>query len=460
MDNNEFENKKYEIKTWDDDFEDNFPPDNMTLEEELLEKARIVLQSNLSTGFSDAQKPSEKEMADLINEAYEKGVTNYEEFSRFAGSTRFSHKNIVTSAEKILDNDPFFFLAPYLETKDIEKIKNKTFKNLIETLSNYYGIVSPPILALSPYKLYGNRTNMSMGFDGEFGIYVKPALLNKKQQNYGFSFPEFITGIFHELEHRKQFTFIDKFFNGEQNMPSKYKFLAQMNFMESCLILAHRHELIDASYLESFSYYFASLWEIDARVTAAKETLNLIKNPHINSNIKKQLYKNLFSLMHATFDTGFNKKQKVYLLRDMLRYTQKIIKDFNLVFGDIEFAKNMLVDMPKDGPLSLIKEAHDVRNDIIQMHKIYIKNNVLNLKHQITNVKDEITKTIKDANEILHKTPILAKETLKAAKNLPANTLYRLAIITGNIRYIAKNIYKNRKKIWKKNTYMDKEMEK
>ena len=51
-----------------DDYLDDSPTD--TIEEELLEKARIVLQSNSSTGFSDTQKPSEKEMADLINEVY------------------------------------------------------------------------------------------------------------------------------------------------------------------------------------------------------------------------------------------------------------------------------------------------------------------------------------------------------------------------------------------------------
>lgn len=422
---------------------------------EIIENILDSLKTELYTGLDDSQKPTTQDIADLINEVAKNGVTSYEEFSKFAGSTRFSHKNIVTSTEKRLDyENPFFFLFPYLEKFGIDEIKNKTLKKLITTLSKNFGIDPPKFLALSTYKLYGNVNNMAMTFDGELSINVKPALLDKKQRNFGFSLINFLNGLYHELEHRRQFTFTSELFhNNKKDIPQKYQFLAKFLFMEHSLKVAQAAELADVSYLSSFKYYFASLWEVDARITAAKEILNLLKNPDIDAKVKKQIYKDINILMLQIFGTKFD------LFIEMQKYANQVVRDFKSTFGNIEFAKELLNSLPKDGVANLINEAKDIKNEMILMRNIYAKNNALNLKKQALQIKEEVINQANIANEILHKTPIIAKETLKAAKNLPSNTLYRLKIIKTNLRFILEDIREEIKKNKNAKTNNDKDRE-
>lgn len=392
-----------------------------------LEKKANILETiiddykqNSQTHLTNLPKPTKREIADTINEIYEKGAIKNEDFSNLAGLTKFSHKNIVYTAE--MNSKSLVEIPSKVQSIDLSKDGDETLKKLLTMISNKNGVALPQKLELRPFGLFDETYNMAMSYDGNLKINVYPALLDEKRKNFGYSLPSFLNSIYHELQHRKQSTYTNEYLNGNTNIPQKYEFLSKIHLMESCLLEAKAKGLIISQYLSTYKYYFHSLSEVDARVTAAKELIGLMKNPYLDADIKKQLFEFTDTLMVRTF--GRRTFVEKAFLKKIEHYTKNIILDFSRTFGNIPHAQKLLNSISKKELESFISEVEQIQDELKLMQEIYQKNKALDLKHQATNLKRSALQTVKNVNEIIHKTPQIARETLSATKNLPRNACF------------------------------------
>ncbi len=211
---------------------------------------------------------------------------------------------------------------------------SETAENVLNVLADRNGFEHPKLFVETANSFFDNYI-ASSNCKNEVKICNKKTFLEQKYygQNYGMMSKSLI----HESQHLKQFYFMKEFLTGNENVDIKYKIMAFQQIFEFCGITLPFWDVF-----KNDKYFFNSM-EIDARKTSSDVVFQLIQNPNINKDAKKQLVSfACFELENSAelFESGTK----------LLKQLDWQIKKFEKTFDGSPLAEDILKNCHKLAP--------------------------------------------------------------------------------------------------------------
>lgn len=215
---------------------------------------------------------------------------------------------------------------------DYKFLGNKLIQEILNSFASKNGI-EPPTFEILKTSCFNNSIAIAKAKNSV--QFCRKEIVGQHKFN-GQSFGKSVNNIAHESQHLKQFFYTRKFLQGK-DVDIQYKIMAFQQIFEFCGITTSKLD-----FFKNDKYWFNAM-EIDARKTGAEFVLNLIENPFLSYEAKKNLVYFTQSQLEESsemFNSGKN----------LLKQLNYQINTFEKMFKDVPLAKSLSSEFHKLEP--------------------------------------------------------------------------------------------------------------